>query len=1032
MPILISIGGNGSGIAIRNEHNFENIAARDIYFPTKKGELISNETYVWTKDTGQLYKWTGISNPEEYDVSLFKEVTPVVKGERGLPGETSYDAKTAETLKTPRKINGVEFDGSKDIFIPKSPDDVDKEYVDTELTKKANTLHTHTKTEVGLDNVDNTRDINKNVLSATKLTNARKINGIEFDGTKDITLPNGAGSATFLGLADVPNSYLGEKGKVVRVKSDESGLEFVTNVGDVTKTYVDDELLKKANSTHSHSKTDITDFPKISAVGVSGSYDDLLNKPTVDVDKLYVDTELGKKSNTSHKHVKSDITDFPTLSTVATSGSYLDLINKPTIPTVDVTKSYVDGELNKKANSSHSHVISDVSELKTNLDSKADKTTTYTKTEVDGITSKKVDVMPGKQLSTEDYSSSDKNKVDKINTGGVGEKFLADNGVYKNIISGVSSVNSKTGEVNINKNDIGLGNIDNTSDINKPVSTLTQTALNGKEDKSNKGLVNGYASLDSNGKVPSSQLPSYVDDVIEVASFSSLPTTGETGKIYVTIDTNKCYRWGNTTYVPIVSGNVDSVNSKTGDVIIAKSDIGLSNVDNTSDKDKPISTATQNALNNKSNSTHKHVISDISDLQTSLDSKSDKTTTYTKTEVDSSIGKKVDKVTGKSLILDTEINRLSTVTNYTHPTTHPSSMITGLSAVATSGSYLDLINKPNIPTVDVTKAYVDGELNKKANTTHGHTISEVTNLQLTLDGKANASTVYTKTEVDSKDNLKVDKTITINSKALNTNIVLTKSDVGLSNVDNTSDLNKPMSTDTKNYIDNAPYIKLKSLSSGTSYLDLESGMYYLQQPSVSDGYPPDVQYAYMIVTDRYWMLIERDKGKRYYKYAQSNGNSSTWIEDVDKKYVDDALVSKVEKVSGKSLIADSEITRLSTVTNYTHPSTHQSSMITGLSTVATSGKYSDLTGVPIIDVNKKYVDDALLGKADVKQYYGSTPYNMLPVGFFYVTNCTVENGYPPNVTSAWVTKTNGEFFLTDRATGKQYFRYNNNGGVYEP
>ena len=66
-----------------------------------------------------------------------------------------------------------------------------------------------------------------------------------------------------------------------------------------------------------------------------------------------------------------------------------------------------------------------------------------------------------------------------------------------------------------------------------------------------KGAANGVAELDANGKVPSSQLPSYVDDVIEVASYSNLPTTGETGKIYVTLDTDKTYRWSGTAYVQL-------------------------------------------------------------------------------------------------------------------------------------------------------------------------------------------------------------------------------------------------------------------------------------------------------------------------------------------------------------------------------------------------------------------------------------------------------------------------------------------------
>lgn len=68
-----------------------------------------------------------------------------------------------------------------------------------------------------------------------------------------------------------------------------------------------------------------------------------------------------------------------------------------------------------------------------------------------------------------------------------------------------------------------------------------------------KGATNGLAELDSTGKVPSTQLPSYVDDIIEVTNFASLPAIGETGKIYVTLDTNLTYRWGGTEYVEISS-----------------------------------------------------------------------------------------------------------------------------------------------------------------------------------------------------------------------------------------------------------------------------------------------------------------------------------------------------------------------------------------------------------------------------------------------------------------------------------------------
>lgn len=120
----------------------------------------------------------------------------------------------------------------------------------------------------------------------------------------------------------------------------------------------------------------------------------------------------------------------------------------------------------------------------------------------------------------------------------------------------VQSVAGRVGAVILDKSDVGLSNVDNTSDLNKPISTATQTALDAKIDESREGQPNGIATLDGAGKVPSTQLPSYVDDVIEVANFASLPGTGETGKIYVTLDTNKVYRWSGTVYVEIVSGAV--------------------------------------------------------------------------------------------------------------------------------------------------------------------------------------------------------------------------------------------------------------------------------------------------------------------------------------------------------------------------------------------------------------------------------------------------------------------------------------------
>lgn len=118
---------------------------------------------------------------------------------------------------------------------------------------------------------------------------------------------------------------------------------------------------------------------------------------------------------------------------------------------------------------------------------------------------------------------------------------LASNSQGAKADTAVQSVNGKTGNaVSLDKNDVGLGNVDNTSDASKPISTATQTALNGKA------------------------------------------TTAQGAK---------------------ADSAVQSVNGKTGNsVSLVKGDVGLGNVDNTSDANKPVSTAQQTAIDAKANS----------------------------------------------------------------------------------------------------------------------------------------------------------------------------------------------------------------------------------------------------------------------------------------------------------------------------------------------------------------------------------------------------------------------------------------------
>ena len=185
--------------------------------------------------------------------------------------------------------------------------------------------------------------------------------------------------------------------------------------------------------------------------------------------------------------------------------------------------------------------------------------------------------------------------------------------------------------LSLGKGDVGLAAVDNTADTSKPVSTAQQTALDLKQSLSAKGQANGYASLGNDGRVPVGQLPAYVEEVQEYANLGAFPGTGSTSTIYIALNTNKVYRWGGTVYVEITStpGNTDAVSEgstnlyfttgraaaaapvqtvagRSGTVTLTKADVGLSGVDNTSDANKPVSVATQTALDGKAALSHTH------------------------------------------------------------------------------------------------------------------------------------------------------------------------------------------------------------------------------------------------------------------------------------------------------------------------------------------------------------------------------------------------------------------------------------------
>lgn len=88
---------------------------------------------------------------------------------------------------------------------------------------------------------------------------------------------------------------------------------------------------------------------------------------------------------------------------------------------------------------------------------------------------------------------------------------------------------------NVTKDQVGLANVTNDAQVKR----------------SEMGVANGVATLNESGTIPSAQLPSYVDDVLEYDNKSAFPPSGEAGKIYVAKDTNLTYRWSGSAYVEI-------------------------------------------------------------------------------------------------------------------------------------------------------------------------------------------------------------------------------------------------------------------------------------------------------------------------------------------------------------------------------------------------------------------------------------------------------------------------------------------------
>lgn len=186
-------------------------------------------------------------------------------------------------------------------------------------------------------------------------------------------------------------------------------------------------------------------------------------------------------------------------------------------------------------------------------------------------------------------------------------KIKIDNTSLDSIITEITTdlsnhINDRNNPHQVTKEQVGLENV-----LNKQQVTVDEV-----------GQPNGVAGLDENGKISQEQLPTFSSAVLEYDSLQQFPEIGESGRLYIDKSTGITYRWDGEKYVPITSslqlgeeegtaypGNKgkeisDSLNNHLQDFNnphkVTKEQIGLDKVNNTSDKEKPISNAVQQEL----------------------------------------------------------------------------------------------------------------------------------------------------------------------------------------------------------------------------------------------------------------------------------------------------------------------------------------------------------------------------------------------------------------------------------------------------
>lgn len=455
----------------------------------------------------------------------------------------------------------------------------------------------------------------------------------------------------------------------------------------------------------------------------------------------------------------------------------------------------------------------------------------------------------------------------KANTSSLGTAAGLNTGTTAGTIPllGTGGVLPAVGGANLtgmNKSQVGLSNVDNTSDLAKPVSTLMQAALDLKASTSSLALVatsGAYADLSGKPTLGTAAAlnTGTASGNIPLLGASGLPAVGASlltgltkaqvglGNVDNTSDATKNAATATLTNKTLTA---PVINSPTG---LVKADVGLGNVDNTSDANKPVSTATQAALNAKAPLNSPVLVDPTLSARpaTSDNSALIPDTKWVNDAIAGAVASGVadgDKgdivVSGSGSVWTLDAATAAALKDRANQTgTQAVSTITGLATVATSGAYGDLSAKPtlgtaaalntgtssgNIPLLGasglpavggslltgLTKAQVGlGSVDNTADSAKPVSTAQLAALNLKADISSLASVATSGAYGDLSGRPTLGTAAALNTGTSSGNVPLlggsglpavggslltglTKSQVGLGNVDNTSDASKPVST----------------------------------------------------------------------------------------------------------------------------------------------------------------------------------------------------------------------------------------------